>query len=105
MDELWPVALAELGVQVPVTSARAAMACWLVRALWPGADQGDDPQLDALVLTIHDRIGCSSPDSRGADPAARARADSARRTLHAAVEAMAQDDLIGAARALDGGDG
>ena len=114
VDELWPLALEELGVHLPVTGARAAMAWaarrvldgerdprWLVRALWPGQDVGEDPQLDTLVYTVQDWLAWLDRDGRSADPALRARAEEGQSALRAALEAMARDDIKGALGVLD----
>jgi hypothetical protein len=115
VGELWPLALQELGVAVPVTDARAAMkwaaqrvldgerdARWLVRMLemdWHEVDQQDD--FEQLVLMIDDWLDWTERDLRSQETTVHDRARSARNRLSEAVEAMARDDVAVALRMLE----
>lgn len=103
VSDLWPLALAELDVTLPITNARVAMAWaakrvvdgerdarWLVRMLWlpefaPVDEQSD---FERLVLQLDDRLGWSAPDLRS------------QQAVDVAIEAMARDDVAGALHAL-----
>jgi hypothetical protein len=114
VSDLWPMALQELGVMLPITSARVAMAWaaqrvldrerdlrWMVRMLWPDQrHEGSDPDFEELIYTLDDWLDWTGRDLRGRQPGVKARAESARRAVHTAVEAMARDDVAGALRVL-----
>jgi hypothetical protein len=115
VSDLWPRALGELGVTLPPTDRRVAMAWaaqrvlagertarWLVQFLWISGDEMDrDPDFASLVHSIDDVLDWTDRDLRSRRVDVHARAATARAAVQAAVAAMAQDDLPGALRALD----
>jgi hypothetical protein len=115
VGDLWPLTLAELGVGPPTGPTRNAMAWgaghvlagnrsvrWLVKLLWPTDDGlGDDPELAQLIYTVDDWLDWTDRDLRSRREDERRRAESARKALHDAVEAMARDDLTTAGRLLE----
>ena len=116
VSDLWPRALAELGVALPVTTTRATMpwaarrvldgerdARWLVRMLAGDFEWGDPPDdFEQLVLQLDHVLDWTDRDLQSREPGVRTRAVTARAALDAAVQAMARDDVIGALGALDG---
>lgn len=114
VSELWPLALEELGVRLPVNRSPVVMAWaarrvlsgernerWLVRMIWPHQDELDrESDFDQLVFTLDDWLDRTDRDLRSRQTETRARAESARRAVHTAVEAMARDDIAGALSAF-----
>lgn len=117
VGDLWPAALEDAGVTLPAGGARVTAAWaaqrvldgtedlrWLVRVLWPPRrddPEDQDPALDTLIYTIDDWLDWMDPRLHGRrSDAERQRIGSARAALDAAVEALARDDVPGAARAL-----
>ena len=102
-------------MSLPVTSQRVAMAWaatrvlagelgvrWMVQLLWPDHDdEGADPDFELLIYTVDDWLDWTDRDLVSRQPTVAARAQSARRALDAALDAMARDDVAGALRVLD----
>ena len=113
VSELWPLALAELGVP-PTTHPRVAMswaarrvvagerdARWLVRVLWMewhSVDEQDD--FERLVLLVDDYLDWTDRDLHSRRAAERTRAESARGAVGSAIHAMARDDVSAALAVL-----
>ena len=116
INDLWPAALAEVGVHLPLGEPRRVALAWaaghvvrcdwdarlLVRVLWPpDDDSGDDEELDRLIYTIDDYLDWTERDLRSSDPEVRQRAEAALGGVAAAVAAMAREDLDAAERAFE----
>jgi len=105
VSDLWPAALAELGIPLQ-TTPRAAMAWaaqqvvegkrdtrWLVRTLWTEFDAFDEQDdFQRLILLLDDTLDWTDRDLRSRDPETRETAQLARDRLQAAIELMARDD-------------
>jgi hypothetical protein len=114
VSDLWPLALAELGVTLPVTSPRVAMAWaaqrvlggerdarWLVQTLWMTFDDVDrQDDFQRLILLIDDVLDWTDRELGSRSAEERERAAQARQAVAAAIEVMARDDVPGALRVL-----
>ena len=97
VSELWPLALTEMGVAMPVIRARVAAvwaaqrvlererdSFWLAEFLRPRRpESSDDPELDRLAREFYEAVLAGRP-------------------VRAAVEALARDDVASALRLLEG---
>lgn len=128
-SDLWPAALAELGVGTPVVLARRVAAPWLaqqvlrgerdlddlVGVLWPTAPEppDGDEELDRVVYTIDDVLDWTGDLTSGAvrrgrrgrrvPPEHAERAQRAVDAVATAVAALAAGDVLGAVAALRAG--
>lgn len=114
VHDLWPQALADVGVRVPPDQPRRIAMAWaaghVVRGDWdvrwqvqllaPWDSPGDDEDLDSLIYAIDDDLDWTDHDLRSKHPEERRRAEAARRAVDACIAAMARDDIAGAERGL-----
>lgn len=110
VGELWPVALAEVGVDHPADGVRAAAGWgagivlagegdlrWLTALLWPTRAH-EDTDISELVYVVDDTLDWTGGAQRARDPDVRARARSARAAVDRAIRSLhdAHGDPTGA---------
>jgi hypothetical protein len=110
VDDLWPGALAELGVEVPIARPRRVVmawaaqqvvagkqdARWLVSLLAPWHVEDGDEEMDQLIYSLDDWLDYAEralSGKHGYDPA---EAVAPLADVRATVEAMIHNDVAGA---------
>lgn len=111
--DLWPDALAEVGVVLPVQRPRRTAISWaaaqvvggvidvrqFLRLLWPDHTAPDD-ELDLIIWSIDDRQDYADDCLAGRGGRRPEDAEEPLAEVRAAIEALARDDLAAALAAL-----